>query len=196
MFVTCLHINGKNYIGFTSRNPQERWIEHQQSSRKYAIHYALKKYGVENFSFTVIFQSKDRSIVGDMETHFINEYQSYAPTGYNLTLGGDGGRSRVVGEDERKQISARFKGVKKSPESIELRRLKLIGVKRGPASDIRKNKISAALTGFNRTGFAYVTPQGTFMTTTSAATVIGCTPYTIQNRCNRNKNGYSLQPLN
>jgi group I intron endonuclease len=46
-------INGKIYIGITN-NLKRRWSEHKKLSKKitehsYAVHLAIKKYGLQNF---------------------------------------------------------------------------------------------------------------------------------------------------
>lgn len=100
-------VNDKVYIGFTSkRNVNRRWTEHKSISRNpqdpnhYYIHRAMNKYGVDNFVFEVIYQSKDRDYtLKKMEPLFIDLYQAE----YNLAEGGD----------------APFLGRKHSAETIE-----------------------------------------------------------------------------
>lgn len=49
---------GREYIGITSRKPRERWTQHKTESRRGKctsyIHRALRKYGVEAFSFETL----------------------------------------------------------------------------------------------------------------------------------------------
>ena len=54
-------INDKVYIGKTSSNPYKRWKEHvnvalniRKYQRRYIIHNAICKYGVDNFSFEIL----------------------------------------------------------------------------------------------------------------------------------------------
>jgi group I intron endonuclease len=86
-------INGKIYIGFDSDWPN-RLIYHYYNSRSksknYYIYRAIRKYGWENFSFDLIYQSKDREYaLKIMEPFFIKEYNSFE-NGYNMTSGGEG----------------------------------------------------------------------------------------------------------
>ena len=87
-------VNNKKYIGFTSRKPQQRWMEHVSRSRydkKYssAIHSTLRKYGVDTFTFEVIYVSWDRDYcVKIIEPLLIKEYDTYN-NGYNLSSGGE-----------------------------------------------------------------------------------------------------------
>ena len=55
--ITCL-VNGKIYIGFTSRSFQERWREHVRDSKcdtpPTVLSRAIKKYGMHNFKHEVV----------------------------------------------------------------------------------------------------------------------------------------------
>lgn len=88
-------INGKCYIG-KSTNIHHRWIEHKSLSREiknggdeYAIHCAIRKYSIENFSFEII-EECSLEHLNEKEKYWIEYYNSYE-NGYNETLGGDGG---------------------------------------------------------------------------------------------------------
>lgn len=87
-------INGKVYIG-KSINIQHRFRAHKNDSfnpksKSYnsAIYRAIRKYGIENFSFEVIEECKEE-FLNERETFWIDYYQSFG-NGYNLTPGGDG----------------------------------------------------------------------------------------------------------
>jgi len=87
--------NGKNYIGLTN-NLKKRILNHNYSSfkenhkdYKSYFHNAIRKYGKENFTWEVIFQTKDEKIINSSEIYFIWLYNSYS-TGYNSTRGGEG----------------------------------------------------------------------------------------------------------
>lgn len=88
-------INGKCYIG-KSVNIYHRWIKHKSSSRhiedggdEYAIHCAIRKYSIENFSFEIIEECMPEQLE-EKEKFWIEYYNSYE-TGYNETRGGEGG---------------------------------------------------------------------------------------------------------
>lgn len=80
--------NGKTYIGQSSR-PEERWKEHKRRARagdtKF-LYSALRKYGEEEFLFTVIGEYEDYN---KKERDFILFYSSLVPLGYNITKGGE-----------------------------------------------------------------------------------------------------------
>ena len=83
-------INNKIYIGLTSRGFEKRLKEHIRNSNTshYAIHQAIKKYGIDNFDSSVIDVAETEEEAKNKEIYYINQYNSYA-TGYNETPGGD-----------------------------------------------------------------------------------------------------------
>ena len=114
------------YVGWTSRDPNARFNEHQ--TRKTApINFAIKKHGTENFVFEVIYQSLDYEHSRQIETHFIQEFNSLVEQwGYNRDLGGTGHkRTQVTIEKHREKI----KGKKQSADHVEKR--KVYGEKNG-----------------------------------------------------------------
>lgn len=87
-------INGKKYIG-KSENIQHRFRNHKSESfnpksNAYdtAIHRAIRKYGLENFSFDVIEECETEEL-NAREIYWIDYYQSFG-NGYNMTKGGEG----------------------------------------------------------------------------------------------------------
>lgn len=99
IYLVTNNINGKTYVGFDSRWPTRKnsHINNVSTNRypKLALYKAMKKYGLENFSWQVLYQSLDRDhTLNEMEPYFISETNSYihAPNsnGYNLTKGGEG----------------------------------------------------------------------------------------------------------
>ena len=103
------NINGKVYIGYTHKSLEKRIIEHKSSSKNgsyYLLHKALQKYGLDNFSWEIIFESKNKKyVLEEMESFFINEYKSFFETGhgYNMTHGGQGGMTDKKHSEETKE---------------------------------------------------------------------------------------------
>ena len=81
-------INGKIYIG-QSIHIKARFNAHKSEARNgntRPLYNAIRKYGVENFSFEVIEEcSKEK--LNEREIYWIKKYNSFH-NGYNLTLGG------------------------------------------------------------------------------------------------------------
>lgn len=90
-------INGKIYIGKTN-NSSRRWKDHQrlafaEGHKEYnkALYQAMRKYGIENFSFEIIEEIENYKEKGEeREKYWILYFNSYNQ-GYNESLGGDGG---------------------------------------------------------------------------------------------------------
>ena len=88
-------INNKIYIGFTS-NFELRKRKHLFdviNGKISHLHNAIRKHGINNFSWQIIYQSKDKEYtLNEMEKHFIVENNSHQIDGfgYNGTYGGQG----------------------------------------------------------------------------------------------------------
>lgn len=85
-------INGKVYIGQTVKPLKVRRHLHDWSirkGRKQAIHFAIAKYGWENFRIETLYAAKSIAELNAMETFFIILHQSHLPeNGYNRNRGG------------------------------------------------------------------------------------------------------------
>lgn len=119
-------INGKTYIGFDSNWPQRKQQHNRycfnKNSGSYScfFHNALRKYGIDNFEWEVIYQSKDgQHCLKKMETHFIEQYNTFND-GYNMTLGGEGVLGYKLSEESKNKISISKKGTKASLETKKL----------------------------------------------------------------------------
>jgi group I intron endonuclease len=91
-------INGKKYIGYTTKSLEERVQEHLRKSRnKNEKHYfylfmiAIKKYGEESFEWDVVDNCESIEDCCKKEKFYIKEFNTISPNGYNLTEGGNGG---------------------------------------------------------------------------------------------------------
>ena len=86
-------INGKIYIGQTTRSLKQRWKDHRceakDCKRGRAIHRAIHKYGVENFTIEQIDCAITQEELNEKERYWIKYYESNTSKGYNLTDGGD-----------------------------------------------------------------------------------------------------------
>lgn len=86
------NINEKTYIGFDISYPKRLKQHYNDSERgkKSPLCEDVRKYGWENFSKELLYQSWDiEHCLKVMENHFILEYNSFVD-GYNRTLGGNG----------------------------------------------------------------------------------------------------------
>lgn len=90
------NINGKIYIGITTRTLGNRHKEHIKNINDgLYFHNALLKYGIENFTLEIIDKAINIKELKNKEIYWIKKFNSFAyqknSNGYNCTLGGDGG---------------------------------------------------------------------------------------------------------
>ena len=107
-------INKKQYVGYTSKSLSDRIKVHfAKAKSKTQKHYfylfpiAIRKYGCDNFEFTILKTCKNSKEAQQYEKHYIQKLNTIAPNGYNLTEGGNGG---VPSNKTKEKIS---KSVKK-----------------------------------------------------------------------------------
>lgn len=86
-------INGHCYIG-QSINIIQRWKDHRKEAKdiysdkkEYPLYKAIRKYGIENFSFEILEECKVEEL-NKKEIYYIEKYNSFH-NGYNQTPGGD-----------------------------------------------------------------------------------------------------------
>lgn len=129
--------NNKCYVGFDSAWPNRKRDHLHNPGREY-FHRAIRKYGKKAFIWEVLYQSQDPTHTHkEMEAHFIRENNAYCHWengGYNMTLGGEGVCGVLVSEETRNKLRKAHVGRKQTPEWIEKRRQKKLGVKRSEKS--------------------------------------------------------------
>lgn len=118
-------INRKLYIGETMQaNPNDRWMQHKRHAIKdefgcRALYGAMKKYGIENFEFKILFFCFNED-VEKYEIEMIEKLNTIAPNGYNILKGGKGGGfvGKKHSEETKKRLS---ESVKKRYENVNER---------------------------------------------------------------------------
>lgn len=80
-------LNGKKYIGQTTRTLEQRFKEHQKNIFS-TIGKAINSDGVENFQSEILEKCKTISELNEREIFWIEKFNSLAPNGYNKTPGG------------------------------------------------------------------------------------------------------------
>jgi len=108
-------INGKGYIGITRQNLSKRWSKHVTVAAKgegFALARAIRKYGVEHFTITVLAEASTYDELRQLEKEAIATHDTFGATGhgYNLTTGGEGSPGVIRSAELRKRMSeARLK---------------------------------------------------------------------------------------
>ena len=103
-------VNGKVYIGQT-RNLAQRFAGHIRASKSESqtlLHRAIRKYGIDNFSFQVLFHVFDEADLSSYEQAFIAEHDCCAldgdHKGYNMTRGGEGIGSELCAKLQQERV--------------------------------------------------------------------------------------------
>lgn len=112
--------NGHCYVGQTN-NLQKRYNGHKSESFNpkvsgywLPLHCAIRKYGIDNFTYEVIEEIADgesQDFINERERYFIQYYHSLKEeNGYNVTLGGDGCPKPPLSYEEKLERSKLFTG--------------------------------------------------------------------------------------
>ena len=116
-------INGKIYIGKTTRNIKVRWREHcytaMEGKRKGYLYSAIRHYGINSFTIEILETLNHPNIahLNYAEQSYIIEYDTIK-NGYNLIQGGNGCNERpnpplcgyIMPEREKRKRSITLKG--------------------------------------------------------------------------------------
>lgn len=163
VYIITNKANGKQYVGI-AKDLKRRWHQHISANGSApAFHAAMKKYGKDFFVFSHICDAFDFEAACDIERMLIQQHNTKAPFGYNLTDGGEGVVGRIMTEEDKEvrrkasvafvaslsseERSAKFgiKGRKLAPEQIEKIRASNKGKNLGKKlSEETRAKMSAA----------------------------------------------------
>lgn len=89
LYVVTNKTNGKQYVGITSLQPEQRWALHVSEARSGGVRIfcrALRKYGQAGFDWQVVGSARTPDDAADAERTLIRQLQP----SYNMTEGGDG----------------------------------------------------------------------------------------------------------
>lgn len=125
-------INGKMYIGITSRIPEKRWGLNGNNYKSTPYFYAaIQKYGWDNFEHNILYEDLSMEEACEVEKALIAHYKTQDKNyGYNIL---EGGQASELPLEVREKISKA-----------------MIGNKNGlghPCSEEKKQKISEAQKG-------------------------------------------------
>lgn len=91
-------VNGKKYVGITKNQLSKRHNEHIIDTKlnrdTYPFHNAIRKYGIENFTLSILKKCETIEELKEYEKFYISELNTFIHSensnGYNGTMGGDG----------------------------------------------------------------------------------------------------------
>lgn len=145
-------VNGKLYIGMTRNTAEKRWRQHVNASvstkRYSALGSAIQKYGVGAFLVVTVYQAVNPLEAAKVERGLIAQLGTCAPSGYNLTSGGErnaGCRRTILVRDK---IRSKAVGRRNSDAHKEKNRIASTGRRHSEES---KAKIRAAHMGMRPT---------------------------------------------
>lgn len=121
-WIVYAHINktnGKQYIGITSQNPQDRWGKNgnQYTKSKHpCFRNAINKYGWDGFEHKILFsgltedeaKEKEIELIKNLHTCIYDENCK----GYNMTFGGEGVLGHRPSQETLSKMSISHKGDK------------------------------------------------------------------------------------
>ena len=106
-------VNGKKYVGQTTKTIQERFSEHIRYAKHISnktIHKAMRNHGLDNFSVIQLCECNNQNELNKMEQYYILEYETIFDhhKGYNMTYGGN--QNGKLSEKTKEKISKSLKG--------------------------------------------------------------------------------------
>lgn len=131
------NVNGKLYVGQTTRGIEKRWKEHcQPSSECSVIKRAVSKHGKDNFSIEIVAEGNSLAELNILEEKLIIDLGCRYPKGYNLQMGGS---NHTHSEISKRLMSQKQVGRIQSKETREKIRAKAIGRKH--SAEFIKNRL-------------------------------------------------------
>ena len=104
IYLITNNLNGSTYVG-QSVNINRRFMEHRTPhGTMNSIKLAIRKYGINNFSFSVLEQCEIKEL-NEKERYWVDKLKPR----YNRTSGGEGCRNHTVSPEARKVLSEKNK---------------------------------------------------------------------------------------
>jgi group I intron endonuclease len=114
-------VNGKVYVGQTTRGINHRWGQHKSLSKnpkkESLLQKAIHKYGEENFKVEEVDAAGNLDELNFKEEVWIEKCRSLNPCGYNIR---EGGSCSPFSEDTKKKLSESAKIQMSNPKYREL----------------------------------------------------------------------------
>lgn len=82
-------LNGKGYVGLTTRTLEKRWREHCIGD-KLLVDKAIFEFGEKNFEISALEETDNLIDLNKLEKDHIKKQGTLTPNGYNISEGGSG----------------------------------------------------------------------------------------------------------
>lgn len=112
----CFNKNNGIYFGTNGRFKSHIYSANHNNGGTSALHCAMNKYGVHNFSVKTIKICPKRQ-ADYFEAKYIRQYNSLSPNGYNIKAGGTTSR---WSDEARKRLAEKFMGEKNVRYGVKL----------------------------------------------------------------------------
>jgi group I intron endonuclease len=112
-------LNGNVYVGKTMVSPHVRWLHHNTMARhgsQAPVHAAIRKYGADSFSLTVVDEAETSRSLNAKERRYIKMFKREGRS-YNATLGGDGVLGAVRSVESCLKASLALSGAGAQPKT-------------------------------------------------------------------------------
>lgn len=153
---------GMGYVGVSVRSPERRVSDHLAAAVNGAIkhqgslHSALREFGPESFTFTIIDRGTSLRDLGEKERLHIQNHQTLTPKGFNISPGGATGGSTPK---PRVYKNVRYQSTRELVEHV----MALKGISESAAQwRVRKDRIDAKATPKAGTGVCHTPAYSTW----------------------------------
>jgi group I intron endonuclease len=144
-------IDGKCYIGQTITTLDIRIKRHNNAkNRNMYFSKAIKKYGIDNFKWTILEFCYSEEELNEKEQWYIEHFNSFGKNGYNMCKGGGGTSGYSVSEETKEKLRKFNTGKKMSEETKKKISQKGLGNKNTfgkKSSEETKEKLRISSTG-------------------------------------------------
>ena len=97
--------SGRCYIGQTIQDPYRRRLEHisdsKHTTKEYHFHNALRKYGIDSFTFEIIAAANSLEELNLLEEKYVEQFDSIS-NGFNIRQAGG---NKLHSEESKKRMS-------------------------------------------------------------------------------------------